>query len=421
MSGLGILFLLVNSAALLILPRRLASFPLLVGACYMPLGQGIEVGPFSFPVLRLIILAGFARVILRKERPAGGMNTLDWLMVTWAVWAIISSVFHKNPSAALIYRLGIAYNYLGIYLLFRILCQSNKDIVLLCKMTALILAPVAIEMIIEKISGHNYFSVFGGVSESSVVRRDGSVRSQGPFSHSILAGTIGAVCLPIALILWQRYRKAAMVCIVSCILMVYASNSSGPIMSAIAAIIALVMWPLRYRMKLVCRLIVLGYIALSIVMIDPPYYLMARIDLTGGSTGWHRARLIRSSIEHISEWWIGGTDYTRHWMPTGVSWSVDHTDITNYYLKMGVMGGLPLMLLFIIILAKGFSYVLDGLTVQEEREFPKGNLFMFWGLGAALFAHAVTFLGVSYFDQSFVFLYMALAVISSAWSSRVKL
>ena len=55
MNALATLFLLVNAVALLALPRRWAPVPLLVGACYMTLGQGIDIGPFRFTVIRLLV------------------------------------------------------------------------------------------------------------------------------------------------------------------------------------------------------------------------------------------------------------------------------------------------------------------------------------------------------------------------------
>jgi len=104
-----------------------------------------------------------------------------------------------------------------------------------------------------------------------------------------------------------------------------------------------------------------------VVMKAPPYYLMARVDLSGGSTGWHRARLIESSMEHLGEWWFAGTDYTRHWMPTGVYFSPNHVDITNHYLAMGVLGGLPLLFLFVLLLVKGFSIVGHSVRALQKR------------------------------------------------------
>jgi hypothetical protein len=211
--------------------------------------------------------------------------------------------------------------------------------------------------------------------------------------------------------LWKQNRKAAVAGLAACLSMAFASASSGPVLSALAGIGALLMWPYRQRMKIVRWVGVLGYIALDLVMKAPAYYLIARIDVASGSTGWHRARLIEASIEHISEWWVGGTDYTLHWMPTGVSWNPDHTDITNHYLHLGVIGGLPLTLLFIAILAKGFSFV--GQTLRQSDDLPVESRFFLWAIGASLFAQAATCISVAYFDQSFIFLYLILAAIGS--------
>ncbi len=123
---------------------------------------------------------------------------------------------------------------------------------------------------------------------------------------------------------------------------------------------------------------------------------------------------MKTALAHLSEWWLAGTDFTRHWMPYGVNWSGDQSDITNHYLMMGIAGGLPLMLLFIAVLATGFSFV--GRTLQRMPELPPQSQFMIWALGASLFVHSITFVSVSYFDQSFVFIYLSLAVIGSTWS-----
>ncbi|MDP3014552.1 MAG: hypothetical protein Q8M92_09935, partial [Candidatus Subteraquimicrobiales bacterium] len=91
MNDFAIVFVIINAAALLFLQRRWAPLPLLIGACYMTLGQGIEVGPFSFTIIRILVAAGVVRLIIRGERLEGGMNGLDWLMVVWALWALMSS------------------------------------------------------------------------------------------------------------------------------------------------------------------------------------------------------------------------------------------------------------------------------------------------------------------------------------------
>jgi hypothetical protein len=380
----------------------------------MPRGSGIEVGPFSFPVIRLLIAVGVLRVITRGDWNKGKLNVLDWLMIAWGLWAVSSSAFHGNPIEALTLRLGIVYNIWGVYFLIRVFFQSMDDVVEICRFTAILLVPLAIEMSFEHLAGHNLFAALGpGVSETPQIRM-GRIRAQGPFGHSILAGTVGAVCLPLMIGIWHRRRKTAIAGIVACLVIIFACASSGPILSAVAAIGALFMWRFRSRMRILRWFGVFGYVCLDLIMTDPAYFIMARIDLAGGSTGWHRAALIRSAINYFSEWWLAGTDYTRHWMPSGVSWSPEQSDITNYYLKMGVWGGLPLLILFVAIMSMGFSFV--GKALREAEERSKGDQVIIWSLGAALFSHTVTSLGVSYFDQSFLFMYLTLAIIGSTRS-----
>jgi hypothetical protein len=144
---------------------------------------------------------------------------------------------------------------------------------------------------------------------------------------------------------------------------------------------------------------------------------MAKIDFVGGSTGWHRAKLIDTSIEHFKEWWLFGTDYTRHWMPTGLRLRPEHTDLTNYYIHLGVLGGvlLPIFLVMMIIIS------IRGLT-QKFRTYG-GTLpdnFALWCAACALVAHAVTFLSVSYFGQLYAMVFMLFGFAGGMIHNRVK-
>ena len=56
----------------------------------------------------------------------------------------------------------------------------------------------------------------------------GKIRANGPFLHSILAGTVGAVCMPLAVLFWQRNRKLCLLGVLATGLIVVSSSSSGP-------------------------------------------------------------------------------------------------------------------------------------------------------------------------------------------------
>ena len=238
------------------------------------------------------------------------------------------------------------------------------------------------------------------------------MRAFGPFGHPILAGTVGGVCLPIMMGLWNSNRVRAGLGTLACVTIILCSASSGPVLTAIAGVFAVYLWRYRRQMRTVKWIAVGMYVLLDLVMKDPAYFIVARVDLVGGSTSWYRARLIQSAFEHLPEWWLAGTDNTREWMWVVVSWSAKHTDITSHYIQLGVWGGLPLMLLFLLMLWKGFAGVAH--VVQQESSLPSNAAFQMWTLGATLFALAATGLSVSYFDQTFVFVFLVLGAISSA-------
>jgi hypothetical protein len=412
LSLIAIIFIGVNSILLLFLPKKYAALPFLIGACYITLGQGLEIGPFHFGVLRILIVVGIVRVIFKRERLTNGPNSIDKLIAIWSIWALISSIFHEDPQAALQFRLGLAFNVCGIYYLLRIFCDSIDNIYSIARILSILLVPVAFAMIYEITLRHNLFSYFGGVSDIPVIR-GGKLRASGPFLHPILAGTVGATSLPLLIGIYRRDKLISVLGIASSFAIIYCSTSSGPILSGLVSLLAIYMWNFRGHMKAFRRGLVVIYILLEIVMKPPAYYIMGKIDLTGSSTGFHRAALIESAIDHLSEWWLAGTDYTRHWMVTGVTWSDDHTDITNFYLHYGVVGGLPLVILFVIIICYGFSYV--G-KIQKMHHVDGNTKYLLWSFGAALAAHTVTFFSVSYFDQSFMFVYLTIAIISAAMS-----
>jgi hypothetical protein len=145
-------------------------------------------------------------------------------------------------------------------------------------------------------------------------------------------------------------------------------------------------------------------------MKSPVWYILARLSSLTGGTGWHRAYLIDQAIRYFNEWWLVGTKVTSHWMPTGLLIDPNNTDITNQYLVQGVHGGIITMALFIVVVALGFAGVGKAVRILEGEEF--SNKIVVWAMGSALFAHAISFISVSYFDQIQVFWYFLMAAIA---------
>jgi hypothetical protein len=413
----AVLFFLVVATTLWVVPRKFALAPLLTGCCFMTTGQGLELGSISLPVYRLLLLVGILRVVIKREGLTGGINLIDKIMIVWSCWGVFASLFHDAAlGSGPLYALGGAFNILSVYFLTRVWVSSVEEMYDLVKLLPLILLPISLEMVSEKFTGRNLFSALGGVPEY-VLLREGKFRAQGPFLHPILAGTVGACCVPLFIGILGSARNRAILGIAVGLCMVIASSSSGPVMSLLAGLFSVGIWGVRDYTRAMRICAVAFYGLLMLVMKQPPYYIISMIDISGGSTGWHRSFLIERTMMFLSEWWLFGTDHTRHWMPDqGTAMSPTHTDITNYYIAFAVAGGLLSVLLLFYILWVSFKWV--GECYRSMDDYEPGSGFSVWCFGAALFAHVVTSISVCYFDQSVIFFWLNIAVIGSVYNAQ---
>ena len=409
----GIAFTVVTGLVMLVLPRRYAVGPVMVTCCYMTMGQSIVVAGCHFTMIRILMLIGWSRVFLRGEIRALKLNRLDRTILWWIAVNCVAYVILWHNGDAIVYKLGVAYDVIGYYFLFRMLLHDLDDILNIFRITSVLLIPLAGFILLEKSTGRNMFSVFGGVSPVTMVR-DGVLRCSGPFSHPILAGTFGATIMPLVASIWLDGgigRLLAICGVASAVVITIASGSSGPVLALMAAVLALCMWPLRKKMQWIRRGCAIGMICLQMVMKVPIWFLLARVDVFNGSTGFHRAMLIDGAFRHLGGWWLIGTKSTLAWADRDQGLF----DVTNQYLFVGSEGGLFSMLLFIWIIVVAFRYVGLARRAMERIGEPLANQGCVWALGAALLAHAVSYISVSYFDQNFVNWYLLLAMIVTVW------
>ncbi len=408
MTPVFLIVVVILVIAQVVLPRRYGFLPLLIAACH--LGNQEIAGEFT--IVRILIVVGLLRAM------AGGFFVwskeckLDVVFAILGGLLILSAAGHNSePFNPWIAHIGWVYNILGSYLYGRAYLTFREDFRRFVCLVPIVLIPLAAGLVVEKSTQLNSYFVFGSSSKISMIR-DGKIRASGPFRHPILAGTVGAVSIPFAAFLMLRRSKVLGACgLVACVAIVISSNSSGPLSATMISALGFLLWKRKHWLGFLRKAAVGVALLYWVVKGRGPWFLMASIDLTGGSTGWHRAHLIDQAYHYLGEWWLCGTDYTRHWMATGVSWSPDHSDITNYYLHLGVLGGLPVMITFIMALVKGFSLIGTSLAVEEERADPDDAILLLWCAGISLATHALSFVSISYFDQMYVPLYLLMAAI----------
>jgi len=417
-NNIGLAFTIFASVLVFVLPLRYASIPVIATALFMTYGQAINVATMNFTVMRIIVLAGLARILVRGEIKDIRLHALDYAMIAWIVSNCAAYYLLRGTMEAFVNRLGYAYNTLGVYFLFRCVIKKHDDVLRTIKIIAILTVPLAILIVFEYVTGRNLFSVFGGVPEVTTIR-NGKMRCQGPFGHPILAGTYGASTFPLIIALWQNQRKniLAIVALMASAVIVITSGSSGPFLAIIIAILGLSAWYVRAFSKWILWSVLVLFISLHVVMKAPVWALIGRISELTGGTGYHRVELINQAINRIDEWWLLGTDYTRHWMPTGVSYTDKMTDITNMYIRQAVDGGIATLGLFIFLLYLCFNILK---IVRIKATTNSQHSFALCCIGCSMLVHVTSFISVQYFDQILLFWVLIVTFISSEYANVIQ-
>jgi hypothetical protein len=404
---LGLLAVVVLGLCVLLLPRRWSVLPLLIMACFVPSAQMIVIAGLHFNFLRLMVLFGVIRLIINREYINFVWKSLDKVIMLWTISSTLIYVIQQGSFSAFVNRLGFAFDVFGMYFLFRCLIRNWEDLSSIIFGTLLISIPIAMFFLLENRTGHNVFSIFGGVPEITIVR-EGRLRCQGAFPHSILAGCFWASLMPLFAAYWWKSAKDRVWSITGLItasIIVVCCSSSTPIMGVLAAIIGGFLFYFRHQMRLIRWGVLLTLVALHMVMNAPVWHLIARISAVGGSTGYHRFQLINGAINNFGQWWlIGCSGYTV------ASWGVWAGDVTNQYILEGVRGGFLTMCLFVAVIVIAFREVGRLWRLQVRHPY---RLAISWGLGVSLFVHCINFIGVSYFGQIHIIWYLVLAIIGS--------
>lgn len=409
--------MVLAAALILAVPRRHVLAPFLVAAFLIPMDQTVLIGPFHFQMLRILILCGWIAMLIHK-RSAGpvfsnGFNRIDKAVILWAIFTAIATVALWQDTASLNNQLGALYTVFGIYFLLRFFIRDERDVLRAIQVMAYVSAVIALIMLSEEITHRNPYILLGGSrawTREELMVREGGMRALGPFQHPILAGVFGGISLPLFVALWWKDRSArtsAVVGILASTVITVTSNSSTPLLAYAGGIFALCLWPLRKQMRMMRWGLVIALAGLHLVMKAPVWSLIARIDLTGSSSSYHRYMLVDQCIRHFSDWWLMGV---KNWG----AWGWELWDLSNQYVSVADTSGLLPLIFFIAIIVYGFKYL--GRARRAVQKNRQQELFS-WALGAALFANCMAFLGIGYFDQTMVAWYMLLAMIWAASQS----
>lgn len=408
LSPVAAVLLSIATVLILIVPYRQIIIPLLLGVFLVPAGCVVVIGGFHMMPVRVLAIVGWARLLLRGRdgkgpRFAGGYTPLDKYFLWWNSLTAIAVWLQWVNVSAVTNQLGNLVGTVGMYFLLRQLIRDDEDGTRAAKTLIVIAAINVCGMVNEHLTLHNVFgSLIGGVQASPLIR-NGKIRAQGAFQHAILGGVFGATTLPLALwlLVGKRSSVIALLGVASAIAATVLSASSTPVMALGGTIFALCFWPLRRNMRVIRRLLSATLIVLHLSMKAPVWFLIARVDIIGGSASFDRANLIDTAVRHFSDWWLRGTHDTANW-----GWSM--WDLSNQFVSVAETGGLLALICFIAIISRSFALV-GNARKDVDGDFRKE--MSLWLLGAAVYSHILGYFGVSYFDQTQVAWFVLLAIV----------
>jgi hypothetical protein len=403
-----LVFTLLLGGLILALRRSRALLPLVLAACVIPTSQRLVVASLDFPMIRILLLCGGARLLLRGELRSLRVGALD--LAFWS-WLLLGTLVHaaREGSEALVYRLGLGFDALGVYLLVRQLIRRPRDLMRLVEQLAWIAVAVALAMAVEHGSGRNPFSVFGDAGEVAPIR-DGRLRSSGAFSHPIMAGSFGASAMPLGLglVLIGRRRLLGILGLLAGTAIAFFSGSSGPGFATAAGLLGWGLWRIRRHLRAFRWGLAGAVVLVHFAREKPVWHLLVRASHFVGGTGWHRYLLIDAFVSRFREWWLLGVSSTAHW-----GWGLQ--DVTSQYVLEGVRGGLVTLIAFLAVLGLAFRGLGRSMTPGRES-CPQNQLA--WALGVALGVHCVSFVSVSYFGQMQLLFFLLFAMIAAQASLR---
>ena len=399
--------MLIAIVLILTLPRNKAITPFLLAFFTIPVGEVLVLAGVHFTMHQMLIVTVLARMAAfrgsaSEGRFAGGFNALDRVAVFWSLSALIMFCLQWMEMQPLIKALGDLVVSLGGYLAVRFLIPDREAVRRTVKVLAAICIIQGACMVSEQFTRQNVFSFLGA---NSPTIREGHIRSEGVLG-SLYGGVFGGVSVPLFLWLWTEGQSRLAVCagLAGATAMVLASHASTSWMAYGGSLVGLGFWSLRKRMRLVRWGIVAMLVGLHLVMHGPVWSLIEKIDLTGGSSSYHRYMLVDNCIRHFGDWWFIGYKYYG-------DWGFDMWDLCNQFVVAALTGGLVTLVLYIAIFSRSFGAI--G-TARKHVDGDRGQEWFLWCLGSALFANVVASFGINYMVHLMMCLFPLLASISVA-------
>jgi hypothetical protein len=390
-----------------------------VAACSLyPSNLVVPVGTIDFTMLRIVIIAVYAKIFFLTDLPSRfRFMWVDKLVIIYYMAQVVAGLTTtQSVGAFLENRSGAVFDMVLPYFAVRLIVIDREKYLTLLKSVFVIAAPLAIVGFYQCVTGNNpvgFFRNYGAWETGDYVyvplSRFGLTRADVVFTHPIMYGLFFAMFGPACAGVFGYVKKSrrmlywaalALMCmgLFSCV-------SSGPALAALLSIAFIgFYWHRRHWRTAIVTVVVLCTL-LEIASNRHFYDVIDRFTLNS-QTAWYRSRLIDVALYEggMSGHWIAGYGYN-----TDPGWgaTIDrrtYTDIVNEYLlilcRYGLIGLVPFFAMSIAAV-KRLIYSYKVSTQDSDK-------WLIWCLAAALFGLAGAFISVSLHGQPTTIFYMLL-------------
>ena len=396
---LALLIFVLAAIWIFVGPSNKITWSVIAIACLVSVAQRISVLTLDFDFIRAIGTLGLIRILVYGELRTIKPNLGDKLILGYVTTLIGCSLINGGLSEATT-RGGLCLSYFSIYWIGRSSIRTVQDLKLMLTFIGVVLIPVAIFMTIEKLTGRNYFSIFGGISTLTAMR-DGKLRAQGGFTHPIIAGVFFAGLAPIAFGVILSKAKglpsllAGWITLILSLVVILMTASSTPVAGFLIGVMSWCTFKIRWHLK--TYLYVLGFMAVVVHFVANNGLhgvLFTKIDFTGSSTGYHRYMLVQGMLDNIPNWVVTGSP--------GAKYNKAFRDITNMYVLSALTGGLLALVLQIMMVIQA----LKGCVASVRKAITRQDLVISYGLGCGLVVMIASFTAVSCYGEGIVPFYL---------------
>lgn len=397
-----------------------AVVPLFFAMLALPTEMSLEIFGANLYPLRLYALAmiPFALSKLASD-PTVRLRSFDYAFMFYVFWLWLS-IMVNHPLAKGIYFGGsLAVETVGAYLIARAYVRSYADfmraigayfttilvVAAFAVPESLLLRPFAHE-IASWITGHPIVNNIDAFGTEAVRRRLGLMRAFSTFDHPILYGTFCAGATAMIYYAYydhaQKWLRVAVIAFAT-----FFSLSSGAYLVALLAL-AMCLWDrltrhVPHRLAVTLLLLLFPYLLVSMASNRGAVQILIGMTLDPW-TGLYRIALWEYGAAAVAQSPLFGITMGEWARPEWISASVD-----NFWLNMAMLGGVPVIVALLFIVASMMRWVHRRGPGIEQRE--RWRARMAWGVTIVVFClQGIT---VHYWSQLYMLLFFLFGL--GAW------